>query len=281
MFLDISICLGEAILNKLKESDPNKVIEINSNNGSTLTVEKARIQTITIARNLMGIDVNREDVVVIYSKANEKITPITFACLTIGAPIYFIKTNLENSIICERIQLLNPKIILYESEYAVKLFKALRGVWPKNLKHLICIDSVILHHRLDEEENFQLPDIGDANDNSAVLMITTKSNGSTIVKKRSHAKLAREFYTFRQITSESRLFFPNQHQFINQTLVLLMVPVFFGTQRIYSLDIEVENGSEKILEIIDTFKISHYFNALTSFVETLKTVEQTKNRQQV
>ncbi|XP_055910374.1 uncharacterized protein LOC129944738 [Eupeodes corollae] len=274
-------CLGRAILKNLSESDPKRTFEINHDTGTRLTVEDVRYQTITVAQNLLGLGVEKGDTIVLYSKSNERITPITFACYTIGAPVNFFETNLDHDAIIYNLGILDPTVIIYEVEYMPQLFTALKFLKLANLKHILSIDSFETAS-VDEVlfqptstvniKSFQPPDLGDPQNVPAAYMFTAGSTGMPRIIQLSHAMLIQGLYNSWQVDSESIIFCFSDCRWICQVL-LMMQPAFFGAQWIYSSRPDYDQRSKDGKDIIAKYKVTHYIDVPKGFLSVLQATE--------
>ncbi|XP_055840519.1 uncharacterized protein LOC129908194 [Episyrphus balteatus] len=272
-------CLGKTILTNLSQSDPKRIFEINHDNGTRLTVQDIRQQTITIAQNLLGLGVEKGDVVILYSKSNERITPITFACYTIGAPVNFFETNLDHDAISYNLGMLDPTVIIYEEEYMTQLFTALKFIKLENLKHILSIDSSetisvneVLFQRTSNIKSFQPPDLGDPTKVPAAYMFTAGVTGMPRIIQLSHAMIIQGLYNSWQVDSESRVFCLNDLRWICQVL-LMMQPAFYGSLRIYSSRPEYDKRAKDGRDVIANYRVTHYIDVPKGYLSVLQATE--------
>lgn len=78
--------LGYLILNLLKNS-PDRVIQVNADNGVKTTCGEMFQKSVKIVRFLTSIELKQNDVVGIVARNSENLTSIVFACLTLGLPL--------------------------------------------------------------------------------------------------------------------------------------------------------------------------------------------------
>lgn len=78
--------LGEVILKKLEESNGDRIAEYNHDTGDLITIKQLHEGTITVAKNLQNLGIDKDDIVAIYAHHNSYITKIAFACYVLGVP---------------------------------------------------------------------------------------------------------------------------------------------------------------------------------------------------
>ena len=83
-FGEISL-FGPALFKKFKELHKDRVLEINHTTREKTNVEDMHRMTVTIAKNLQDLGIQKGDIVCILSNLNSFITPLCYACFTIGA----------------------------------------------------------------------------------------------------------------------------------------------------------------------------------------------------
>lgn len=85
-FFPMGSYLGEAILKKLAEYDPERVAEYNHDTNEVVTMKDIYERTIAVAENLKDLLKGPDDVVAFYSRHNSYISSITFGCYLNGNP---------------------------------------------------------------------------------------------------------------------------------------------------------------------------------------------------
>lgn len=82
---DFNQLAGQAIFDRLKISDQNRVLELNHGTGKETTVGEMRNLAVTCAKNLESLGIKKGDVVCFFSQLNSFTTPTCYGCFIIGA----------------------------------------------------------------------------------------------------------------------------------------------------------------------------------------------------
>ncbi|XP_055915554.1 uncharacterized protein LOC129948538 [Eupeodes corollae] len=269
--------LGEAIFSKLNESNPDRVIEVNCDSGKELTVNEIRQQTKTVARNFQRFGVKVGDTVVVFSRSNTKITPITFACFALGAPVNFFETSFQDDVIRHNLELLNPTLIIFEEEFRDTIQTCLEGLQLPKLKQSFSVDSHELFEVQTDEEDFQPIHIEDPSQHPATLIFTSGSTGMPKIVILSHALMMQDLYNkWWPLDSNSIICGYCDLRWVVQ-IQMMMQPVFFGAKRVYTSRAETGITVEEKRAIIDRFKITHFFEVPMFYLEILASAEQSKD----
>lgn len=85
-FIQMGSYLGESILKKLTEYDPERVAECNHDTNEVVTMKVIYQRTIAVAESLKDLHVGPNDIVAFYSRHNSYISSITFGCYLNGNP---------------------------------------------------------------------------------------------------------------------------------------------------------------------------------------------------
>lgn len=284
--LNVKHCgLGEAILKNLQQSDPEKVYEILHDNGTHVTVKEIHNQTITVAQNFINLGVQKDDKVVFFTFLNLKITPLTFACYTIGAPVCFFETYLEEELIPEYLVMLDPAVIIYEEKFKSMVLKGLKTANLKNLKHILSLDGIERDQKTVEEllfrpivdiANFQIPNIGDPKTQPAVFGFTSGSTGKPKIIIQSHSIMREGVYSRWQAKPGSVVMILSEIRWLCQVSVM-MQPAFLDVKRVYSSTPPVDLTGQFVMEIIDTNKVTHYFEVPKFYRTVLEAAEQSQD----
>lgn len=278
-----NVGLGHLILQKLKQSDSNRILEVEHESGAFLTAGQVLSQTIIVAQNLMRLGIRRGDVVIVYSKSNIKITPITFALYTIGAPINFFYLDLKGDFIKYYFELLNPKAILYEAEFKNVVFAALDNLNLSNLKHTISLDSEtesvdydLFKPTTKDIQGFQPPDIGDPDKLPALLPFTSGSTGRPKICMHSHSMVLLGLYNKWWKTSPGNVVCVlSDLRWICQ-IEMMLQPVFFDVKRIYSSRCEKDFDDSYEYELLYKNKVTHFCTVSYLLLQTLQNAKNDK-----
>ncbi|XP_055847815.1 2-succinylbenzoate--CoA ligase-like [Episyrphus balteatus] len=275
--------LGEAILENLKQSDPKKVYEILHDSNSHVTVKETYDQTITAAQNLLNLGVKKNDTVVFFTFLNLKITPLTFACYTIGAPVCFFETYLEEEFVPQYLAMLDPAVIIYEEKFKSMVLKGLKGVSLSNLKLVLSldgesqesVDELIFRPNVDIV-NFQVPKIGDPDTQTAILGFTSGSTGLPKIIIHSHTMMREGVYSRWYAKPGSVVMILSEIRWLCQVSIM-MQPAFLDVKRVYSSTPPNELTGEFVKNMIDTHKVTHYFEVPKFYMTVLEAAEQSQD----
>ncbi|XP_055840513.1 putative acyl--CoA ligase YdaB [Episyrphus balteatus] len=276
-----AVGLGQLILQKLKETDPEKVLEVENESGNSLTAGQIRSKTITVAQNLIRLGIKKDDIVIVFSKSSIKISPITFALYTIGATVNFFYLELKGEDIEYFFELFNPTAILYEEQFKNSVFQALKNVKLSNLKHIISLDSqtesvdeVLFKPTKEDIENFQPPDIGHPDKAVAVLAFTTGSTGKPKISTFSHSMLLLGIHNkwWQKMDSESVVCVLSDLRWTCQIQIMIQ-PIFFGCKRVYTSKCEKDYDESSEYELLHKNKVTHFLTIPILLMQTLKNAE--------
>ncbi|XP_055840520.1 uncharacterized protein LOC129908195 [Episyrphus balteatus] len=271
--------LGEAILRNLKEDNQDRIFEVFYDKRIALKVGDVRQQTIKVAQNLQRIGLKKGDTVVIYSMLNEKITPISFGCFTIGAPVNYFETHFEGDDINEFLEKIDPVLIVFEETYRSALFTAISNSNLPNLKHILSLDSVspsieeVLFQDCGSIDTFEVPKIENPTRHPALLLLTSGTTRLPKIMALSHAVMMEGIYSWWNIEAGMKIFPASPVRWISQASLLLQ-PAFFDVQRVYTSQIP---SGELGRDIIDTYKITHFVSAPANYPPILKAAELSGN----
>ncbi|XP_055842799.1 uncharacterized protein LOC129909753 [Episyrphus balteatus] len=271
--------LGEAIFSKLNESDPDRIIEVNHESDIKLTVNDIRHQTIIVAKNLQKLGVKKGDTVILFSRSNSKVTPVTFACYALGLPVNFFETSFQDDIIRHNFELLNPTLIIFEEEFRQKICKCLNGLQLPKLKHTLSLenDEVFQVNFDEEDEDFQPVWIEDPSQYPAALLFTSGSTGMPKIAIISHALMLQGLYNkWWPLGPDSIICSYADLRWIVQVQMMLQ-PLFFGGKRVYSIRLESAIPVKEKRQIIDLHKITHFCEVPMFYLDILASAEQSDN----
>lgn len=175
--------LGELIYKRLSEQqNPQKVIQINEADGSEMTCEDLRINSIRIVQNFRKIGIKEDDVVCIFLKQTNFVTYIINACIFMGAIINPLELSFRSDDIKHIMKKTNPKIVICDEEGISRIQGLLEEV-GSDARIYSSSNSEIYPSALDflyatnDETNFVLPKFAKSSDEK--LMAILCSSGTT------------------------------------------------------------------------------------------------------
>ncbi|XP_055921671.1 uncharacterized protein LOC129952815 [Eupeodes corollae] len=278
-----SFSLGAVILEKLKHSDPEKILEVHHESGTHVTVKETREKTITVSQNLLNLGVKKNDRVVFFTNLNLKITPLTFACYTIGAPVCFFETNLEQEHVPAYLKMLDPSVIIYEERFKSMVTEGLKNLNLSNLRHVLTLDGdqnsvdELFFEPVVDIESFQAPDLGDPRSLPAILGFTSATTGLPKIIMNSHAMVRHSAYNYFQAKPNIVVMVLSAVRWCCQQTVMIQ-PALLGVKRIYSSTAPLHMTGEFMRTIIDTHQVTHYIDVPRLMRTLYEAVERYKKR---
>lgn len=133
--------MGEEILKKLKET-PDRVVQINHDNGCETTCEELRISSVRIAQNLIKLGIKADDVVGVICKNSNEVTFLLNACILIGAPINPLDLSFTKDDIKHLFGQTLPKLVICDLEVLDKVQKAIDELKLDAMIHVTIKDTV-------------------------------------------------------------------------------------------------------------------------------------------
>ncbi|XP_055920570.1 3-[(3aS,4S,7aS)-7a-methyl-1,5-dioxo-octahydro-1H-inden-4-yl]propanoyl:CoA ligase-like [Eupeodes corollae] len=276
--------LGQTILEKLAEcceKNPNRVLEVYHENGIQLTVKDIYLQTIIVAQNLLKLGVKTGDRVIFFSRTNEKVTPIVFACYAIGAAINFFDIHFEDDATIYTIEQIDPVMILYEEDFKAKISKTIECGRLSQLKHALSLNST--NSSVDEvlfksigvnAEHFQPPDLGDPFKLPAILAFTSGTTGMPKLSIHSQAMVLQGLYNgWWHLWPGSVVCIFSDLRWICQIEIMLQ-PVFYDVKRVFCYKQEKAISSKLQFDIIHIHGITHCYAMPMILLDMLNYLEQ-------
>ncbi|KAL5279352.1 hypothetical protein ACFFRR_003752 [Megaselia abdita] len=252
--------IGPAILNRLKEMDKDKVLEINHANGRETTVKEMYGMSVTCAKNLVNLGIQQGDIVAIIANLTYYTTPLCFGCFIQGAIVNPIPVTSTDEGFEHIMSYINPKIIIYETCFKDRIEKAIEKVKPSNLEYFICSNNDIeniLFKPVDDIDSFTAPDLGDPSKIIAAMPLTSGSTG-----KQKAIQISHSFYMFGMMNwfesfKGMRYYIGSNFGWMSQ-IAALAQPVFIEQVRIYS---DNQPSGEYMAQVIYDTKATHFFSA--------------------
>ena len=109
------VSLGYLILNLLKSS-PDRVIQVNADDGTETTCGQMFAKSVKISRFLTSMGLKQHDVVGVVARNSENLTPVVFACLTLGLPINPLSEMMGEQDIAYMYGKTRPKMIFCDAD---------------------------------------------------------------------------------------------------------------------------------------------------------------------
>ncbi|XP_055921927.1 2-succinylbenzoate--CoA ligase-like [Eupeodes corollae] len=265
-----SFSLGAVILEKLKHSDQEKILEVHHESGTHVTVKETRVK--------------KNDRVVLFTNLNLKITPLTFACYTIGAPVCFFETYLEEEHVPVYLEMLDPSVIIYEERFKSMVTEGLKNLNLTNLRHVLTLDGdqqsvdELLFEPVVDIESFKAPDIGDPRTLPAILGFTSATTGLPKIIMNSHAMVRHSAYNGWEADPESVVMVLSELRWSCQQVAMIQ-PALLGVKRIYSSTPPLEFTGEIVRKMIDKQQVTHYFDVPIFMRTVFEAVERSKENE--
>jgi 4-coumarate--CoA ligase len=129
--------MGEEILKKLKET-PDRVVQINHDDGHEIRCEELRVSSVYIAQNLIKSGIKADDVIGVICKTSNEVTFLLNACVLIGAPINPLDLSFTKDDIKHLFGQTLPKLVICDLEVFDKVQQALTEL---KLDSKVCVTS--------------------------------------------------------------------------------------------------------------------------------------------
>lgn len=129
-----NVSVGYLILNELKKT-PERITQVSADTGIEVTCYEMRQRSIKIARHLQSLNVAQGDVIGIIASNSEYLSPIVFACLSLGLPMVPLAPDTPESEVVHLYAMTKPKIVFCDAAVAQATEKFLNEI--ANLKPLI------------------------------------------------------------------------------------------------------------------------------------------------
>lgn len=125
--LQCDIALGKQILQSL-EKNPDNLSEIHHDLNLKIYNSDIRNQSIRVAQNLMRLGVEKGDVITLILRSSPILGPIFYGSILIGAPVNPLDGGLDAIDIGSKIELIKPKIIIFDEEFSVCVKSVLKTI---------------------------------------------------------------------------------------------------------------------------------------------------------
>lgn len=102
--------LGEKLLEALDQT-PDRVLQINHEEGVELTCAEAKLSSIRVAQNLQRIGIKSDDVIGFVCRNSGNIVPLLYGCVLIGAPVNPVHCLFSKERIMEVFSKTRPKLV--------------------------------------------------------------------------------------------------------------------------------------------------------------------------
>lgn len=111
----LDIFLGEKLLEALDET-PDRLIQINHEEGGSMTCREARMSSIRVAQNLQRLGIQPDDVIGFICRNSSNVMPLVYGCALIGAPINPLHVSHSKEIIKQMFSKTKPKLVFCDHD---------------------------------------------------------------------------------------------------------------------------------------------------------------------
>jgi 4-coumarate--CoA ligase len=143
------ISLGYLILDLFTKT-PERVTQINADDGRETTCAEMRSKSIKMAAFLASLGLRQHDVVGIVAKNSENLLPVVIGCLTLGLPINPLATIMIESDIVYMYGKTRPKVIFCDPEVLEIVKKAVQKIGLEKCEIFTFFEKVEEHRFVDD-----------------------------------------------------------------------------------------------------------------------------------
>ncbi|XP_065368180.1 uncharacterized protein LOC135960740 [Calliphora vicina] len=256
------LTVGEVALEQLRQN-PQKIIQIMDSTGETLTAKQLMDYALTLARNLMSLNVKPKDVIGLYAQNTTHVSTVMLASFLCGTPVnaLFPGFDLENvSLIYSNTR---PKIIFCDVENYENIREANKNLnlnaliylmngeiaGVKNVKDLLECDQQLSNEEL---HGFRLPCLDMKGEDVAVILCSSGTTGTPKGVMNSHyALINKDIYPN---TTADSVVFNFSTMYWASGLITLLSSLFHCITRIIT---DKPFTPEYFLYLVEHYKITH------------------------
>lgn len=121
----LDIYYGEKLLEALDET-PERVLQVNHEEGGKLTCSEVKMSSIRVAQNLQRLGIKPDDVIGFICRNSGNIVPLIFGCALIGAPVNPLHVSYTKEKIMIMFNKTRPKLVFCDHDLFEKTKEALR-----------------------------------------------------------------------------------------------------------------------------------------------------------
>lgn len=111
----LDIFLGEKLLEALDDT-PERILQINHEEGVKLTCTDAKMSSIRVAQNLQRLGIKSDDVIGFICRNSGNVVPLIFGCVLIGAPINPLHVSFSKESIKHMFSQTRPKLVFCDHD---------------------------------------------------------------------------------------------------------------------------------------------------------------------